>query len=46
MRALDQMGAAVQEQGVDLAEWIEPGRQVRRRRLQQLYGIDPAELGQ
>ncbi len=41
MRALDEIGRALREQGVTLDEWIESGREERDELLMELYGIAP-----
>jgi AbrB family looped-hinge helix DNA binding protein len=40
IRALDEMGAILREQGVTLDEWIESGRQIRSELLREQYGIE------
>lgn len=41
MRALDRVGKILREQGVDLNEMIESGRDIRGDLLTEEYGIDP-----
>ena len=41
MAALDEIGAALKEQGVTLAQWMKEGRAIRRRLLKEMYDIDP-----
>jgi AbrB family looped-hinge helix DNA binding protein len=41
LRALDEIGRALREQGVTLEEWIESGREERDELLKELYDIDP-----
>lgn len=42
IQALDEIGAALREQGLSLDDMIESGRQVRTDLLRELYGIDDA----
>ena len=37
-KALDQMGAALREQGVTLDDWIESGREIREELYREMYG--------
>ena len=39
--ALDTLGAALLEQGLDLETFIEDGREIRDELLLEMYGIDP-----
>ncbi|MGI8828130.1 MAG: AbrB/MazE/SpoVT family DNA-binding domain-containing protein [Chloroflexota bacterium] len=41
MKALDRVGRILREQGVDLDEMIESGRDIRGELLSEEYGIDP-----
>ncbi len=41
MKALDRVGQILREQGVDLNEMIESGRDIRGDLLTEEYGIDP-----
>lgn len=41
IKALDRVGAILREQGVDLNEMIESGREIRGELLKEEYGIDP-----
>jgi len=41
MKALDRVGEILREQGVDLDEMIESGREIRGQLLKEEYGIDP-----
>ena len=44
IKALDEMGAVLREQGVSLDEWIESGREIRADLLREHYGIEaPSE---
>ena len=42
-KALDQIGAALREQGETLESMIESGREIRGELLKELYGIDAGE---
>jgi AbrB family looped-hinge helix DNA binding protein len=42
-RALDEIGAALREQGLTLDELIESGREERGKIIQEWYGIDPTD---
>jgi AbrB family looped-hinge helix DNA binding protein len=42
-RALDQIGAALKEQGETLGSMLESGREIRGKRLKELYGIESAD---
>ena len=42
-QALDRIGAALREQGVDLDDLIESGRAERDHLLSELYDLDPAQ---
>jgi hypothetical protein len=39
LKALDDIGAALKEQGLTLDDMIESGREIRRELLQEMYGI-------
>lgn len=39
--ALDELGAALNDAGVDLESFIEDGRKIRGELLLELYGLDP-----
>ncbi len=41
MAALDEIGAALREQGVTLEQWMKDGRAIRRKLLKEMYDIDP-----
>jgi AbrB family looped-hinge helix DNA binding protein len=41
MKALDRVGQILREQGVDLNEMIEAGREISGALLKEEYGIDP-----
>jgi antitoxin PrlF len=41
MKALDRVGKILREQGVDLNEMIESGRDIRGELLKEEYGIEP-----
>jgi antitoxin PrlF len=41
MKALDRVGKILREQGVDLNEMIESGREIRGELLKEEYGIEP-----
>lgn len=43
MKALDEIGKALRDQGLSLEELIESGREERGELLRELYGIDPSE---
>jgi AbrB family looped-hinge helix DNA binding protein len=37
--ALDELGAALREKGVTLEEWIERGREIRGKLVEEMYGL-------
>lgn len=43
MKALDEIGKALRDQGLSLEELIESGREERGELLRELYSIDPSE---
>jgi AbrB family looped-hinge helix DNA binding protein len=43
LKALDQMGAMLREQGVTLEDWMESGRVIREELVREQYGLDPSD---
>jgi len=37
--ALDEIGRALKEEGITLEEWIERGREIRGKLLEEMYGL-------
>lgn len=46
IKALDQMGETLLEEGVTLDEWIESGREVRSELIEKHYGIPIDQQGE
>src|SRR3712207_1503301 len=42
-KALEQIGAALQEKGITLEELMDDGRKIRGELVKELYGLDPSE---
>ncbi|MBA3450252.1 MAG: AbrB/MazE/SpoVT family DNA-binding domain-containing protein [Chloroflexia bacterium] len=42
IKALDEMGAILRENGVTLDDWMESGRAIREELVREQYGLDPS----
>ena len=42
LKALDEIGAILRENGVTLDDWMESGRAIREELVREQYGIDPS----